>query len=87
MRLQNAHAISENTDVYGAGTEFTDTVTLGSGLTITGQSIGVATTSQGFDGVDGIVGYALLILILAYVVLRAAVSRSISGCPASGRWT
>ncbi|KAI0643937.1 acid protease [Trametes meyenii] len=39
-----------------SGTEFTDTVTLGSGLTITGQSIGVATSSQGFDGVDGILG-------------------------------
>ncbi|KAI1788141.1 aspartic peptidase A1 [Ganoderma leucocontextum] len=39
-----------------SGTEFTDTVSLGSGLTITGQSIGVATTSDGFDGVDGIVG-------------------------------
>nr|WPL92273.1 aspartic protease U42611 [Ganoderma boninense] len=39
-----------------SGTEFTDTVALGPGLTISGQSIGVATTSQGFDGVDGIVG-------------------------------
>ncbi|KAM5544280.1 hypothetical protein V8D89_001940 [Ganoderma adspersum] len=39
-----------------SGTEFTDTVTVGPGLTITGQSIGVASTSQGFDGVDGIVG-------------------------------
>ncbi|KAI0672483.1 acid protease [Trametes maxima] len=39
-----------------SGTEFTDTVTLGSGLTITGQSIGVATSSDGFDGVDGILG-------------------------------
>ncbi|KIP11123.1 hypothetical protein PHLGIDRAFT_64293 [Phlebiopsis gigantea 11061_1 CR5-6] len=39
-----------------SGTEFTDTVTLGSGLTITAQSIGVASTSDGFDGVDGILG-------------------------------
>ncbi|KAI0363403.1 acid protease [Pilatotrama ljubarskyi] len=39
-----------------SGTEFTDTVTLGPGLTITGQSIGVATRSDGFDGVDGILG-------------------------------
>ena len=38
------------------GTEFTDTVSLGSGLTITGQSIGVAARSTGFDGVDGIIG-------------------------------
>ncbi len=38
------------------GTEFTDTVALGSGLTIKAQSIGVASRSQGFDGVDGILG-------------------------------
>ena len=38
------------------GTEYTDTVTLGTGLTITAQSIGVAATSTGFTGVDGIVG-------------------------------
>lgn len=39
-----------------SGTEYTDTVTLGSGLTITQQSIGVASTSTGFTGVDGIIG-------------------------------
>ncbi|KAG1757238.1 aspartic peptidase domain-containing protein [Suillus lakei] len=39
-----------------SGTEYTDTVTLGSGLTITQQSIGVAATSTGFTGVDGIIG-------------------------------
>lgn len=39
-----------------SGTEVTDTVTLASGLVITGQSIGVASTSQGFEGVDGIIG-------------------------------
>ncbi|KAH7930919.1 acid protease [Leucogyrophana mollusca] len=45
---------------YGSGSfsgkEYTDTVTLGTGLTITDQSIGVATTSTGFEGVDGILG-------------------------------
>ncbi|KAL5534090.1 hypothetical protein ACEPAG_551 [Sanghuangporus baumii] len=45
---------------YGSGSfsgnEFTDTVSLGNGLTIRGQSIGVATTSDGFQGVDGILG-------------------------------
>ncbi|KAH7926943.1 acid protease [Leucogyrophana mollusca] len=45
---------------YGSGSfsgeEYTDTVTLTSGLTITQQSIGVATTSEGFEGVDGILG-------------------------------
>ncbi|KAG1864673.1 aspartic peptidase domain-containing protein [Suillus subalutaceus] len=39
-----------------SGTEYTDTVTLGSGLTITKQSIGVASTASGFTGVDGILG-------------------------------
>jgi cathepsin E len=39
-----------------SGTEFTDTVTLGPGLTVTKQSIGVANTSAGFAGVDGIIG-------------------------------
>ncbi|KAG2366371.1 aspartic proteinase [Suillus spraguei] len=37
-------------------TEYLDTVTLGSGLTITNQSIGVASNSSGFTGVDGILG-------------------------------
>ncbi|KAI0050951.1 aspartic peptidase A1 [Auriscalpium vulgare] len=39
-----------------SGTEYTDTVTLGSGLTITNQSIGVASRSSGFTGFDGILG-------------------------------
>jgi len=39
-----------------SGTEYTDTVTLDSALVITKQSIGVASTSSGFDGVDGILG-------------------------------
>ncbi|KAG1882659.1 aspartic proteinase [Suillus subluteus] len=40
-----------------SGTEYTDTVTLGSGLTITKQSIGVASNSEGFTaGVDGVLG-------------------------------
>jgi cathepsin E len=39
-----------------SGTEFTDTVTIAPGLVITKQSIGVASTSTGFEGVDGIIG-------------------------------
>ncbi|KLO16772.1 family A1 protease [Schizopora paradoxa] len=39
-----------------SGTEYTDTVSLGPGLVIDKQSIGVASTSQGFEGVDGILG-------------------------------
>jgi hypothetical protein len=45
---------------YGSGSfkgyECTDEVTLGKGLVIKKQSIGVATTSSGFSGVDGILG-------------------------------
>ncbi|EPS96549.1 hypothetical protein FOMPIDRAFT_60461 [Fomitopsis schrenkii] len=39
-----------------SGTEYTDTVTIGTGLTIQNQSIGVASTAQGFSGQDGILG-------------------------------
>ncbi|KDR68915.1 hypothetical protein GALMADRAFT_77916 [Galerina marginata CBS 339.88] len=39
-----------------SGTEFIDQVSLGTGLTIKQQSIGVASTSQGFAGVDGVLG-------------------------------
>ncbi|MCJ1312468.1 hypothetical protein MMC25_006142 [Agyrium rufum] len=38
-----------------SGTEYTDTVSFG-GLTVTTQSIGAATRSTGFTGVDGILG-------------------------------
>ncbi|KAK7063997.1 aspartic proteinase [Favolaschia claudopus] len=39
-----------------SGTEYTDTVTLAAGLVIPKQSIGVASRSSGFSGVDGILG-------------------------------
>lgn len=39
-----------------SGTEYTDTVTLATGLVIKSQSIGVASTSKGFDNVNGIIG-------------------------------
>ena len=38
------------------GIEVFDDVSLSEALTISNQSIGVANTSQGFDGVDGILG-------------------------------
>nr|AOO94936.1 acid protease [Inonotus obliquus] len=45
---------------YGSGSfsgeEYTDKVTLGDGLAIEQQGIGVSRTAQGFDGVDGILG-------------------------------
>ncbi|KZV63908.1 acid protease [Peniophora sp. CONT] len=39
-----------------SGTEYTDTVTLSSDLVIQSQSIGVASSAQGFSDVDGILG-------------------------------
>ncbi|KAH0591103.1 Polyporopepsin [Termitomyces sp. J132] len=39
-----------------SGTEYTDQVTIASGLVIPSQSIGVASRATGFDGVDGILG-------------------------------
>jgi len=39
-----------------SGTEYTDNLNLGPGLTIKGQSIGVASSSTGFDTVNGILG-------------------------------
>lgn len=39
-----------------AGYEYTDTVSLSSALTVTGQGIGVASRSSGFSGYDGILG-------------------------------
>ncbi|KAJ7161290.1 aspartic peptidase A1 [Mycena crocata] len=45
-----------------SGTEYTDQVTLAPGLVIPKQSIGVASTSSGFDGVDGILGIGPVLL-------------------------
>ena len=48
------------TSVIHAGTEFFDTVALGSGMTVLGQSIGVASKTFDFEGFDGVLGCALL---------------------------
>lgn len=56
MSQQHSQAVTYGSGSF-SGTEFTDTVTLASGLVITKQSIGVASTSEGFSGVDGILGY------------------------------
>ena len=48
------------------GEEFTDTVSLGN-LTVANQSIGVATESQGFAGVDGILGRVPTVQMMATV--------------------
>jgi hypothetical protein len=50
-----------NCDIFAylwlsVGTEYTDTVSLGNGLTITQQSICVISASTGFTGIDGILG-------------------------------
>ena len=44
------------------GTEYTDTVELGPGLSVRGQSIGVALYSEGFAPYDGILGYVWRVL-------------------------
>ncbi|KAG2368814.1 family A1 protease [Suillus spraguei] len=49
---------------FFSGTEYLDTFTLGSGLTITNQLIGVASTSRGFTGVDGVLGLGPVDLII-----------------------
>ncbi|KAI8972455.1 acid protease [Trametes punicea] len=45
---------------YGSGSfsgvEFADTVSVGDGLTVYCQGVGAAQSSQGFEGVDGIIG-------------------------------
>ena len=43
-----------------AGEEVIDHVALDNGLTLWNQSIGAAFFSEGFDGVDGILGYVTL---------------------------
>lgn len=39
-----------------SGTEYTDNVSFG-GLTVSGQSVGAASSASGFNGVDGIIGF------------------------------
>lgn len=55
---------------YGSGefegTEYTDTVTIGGTLAITEQSIGVASSAEGFEGVDGIIGHVPAVLVSTY---------------------
>jgi cathepsin E len=60
-QTSTSHSTGDSVEVsYGSGdfegTEFTDQVTLSSSLVIKSQSIGVASSSSGFEGVDGIIG-------------------------------
>ncbi|KJA23239.1 hypothetical protein HYPSUDRAFT_138000 [Hypholoma sublateritium FD-334 SS-4] len=61
VATSTSHSTRKQVNVtYGSGsfsgTEFTDEVTLASGLVIQNQSIGVASKATGFEGVDGILG-------------------------------
>ncbi|EPQ54402.1 acid protease [Gloeophyllum trabeum ATCC 11539] len=61
VKTSTSHSTGKSVNVsYGSGsfsgTEYTDTVTLAEGLVIQNQSIGVASTAQGFSDVDGILG-------------------------------
>ncbi|KAI9452797.1 aspartic peptidase A1 [Lactarius psammicola] len=61
VRTPSSVQTSDSVSVtYGSGsfsgTEFWDTLTIGPGLVIADQSIGIASTSTGFNGFDGILG-------------------------------
>jgi hypothetical protein len=55
----------------------TDHVTLSPSLTVKSQSIGVASTSRGFNNVDGILGYYFLLPVKAPYRLTQSPIRSI----------
>ncbi|KAI0660122.1 aspartic protease [Cubamyces menziesii] len=55
-RSQNSVAIEYGNGAIMIGTEFFDTVALGSGMTVLGQSIGVASKTFDFEGFDGVLG-------------------------------
>jgi len=63
MQTSNSVAVTYGSGSF-SGTEFIDQVTIASGLVIPKQSIGVASTSTGFTGVDGIIGIGPLDLTL-----------------------
>ncbi|KDR80341.1 hypothetical protein GALMADRAFT_1191935 [Galerina marginata CBS 339.88] len=54
-KTSNSVSVSYGSGSF-SGTEYTDQVSFGSGLTISKQSIGVASKATGFEGVDGILG-------------------------------
>ncbi|KAF7436454.1 hypothetical protein PC9H_003287 [Pleurotus ostreatus] len=54
-RTSNSVSVTYGSGSF-SGTEFIDRVDIGNGLVIPNQSIGVASRSTGFDGVDGILG-------------------------------
>jgi hypothetical protein len=47
-----------------------DTVTVGPGLTVVGQPIGVASRSEGFDGFDGVLGVGPSVLSRGTMISR-----------------
>lgn len=55
MQTSNSVSVAYGSGSF-SGTEFLDQVTIAPGLVIPNQSIGVARTSSGFSGVDGILG-------------------------------
>ncbi|KAF8626737.1 hypothetical protein AX17_006502 [Amanita inopinata Kibby_2008] len=55
VRTSDSVSVSYGSGSF-SGTEYLDTVTLTSSLVLSSQSIGVASTSTGFNGYDGILG-------------------------------
>ncbi|KFH63005.1 hypothetical protein MVEG_11043 [Podila verticillata NRRL 6337] len=56
QQTSDSVSVTESGSTGFSGTEYTDQVTLASGLVVSGQSIGVASTAKGFKDVDGILG-------------------------------
>ncbi|KAG2073297.1 aspartic proteinase from Irpex Lacteus [Suillus decipiens] len=60
--------VSSYGDGYIEGLEFLDTVTVGPGLTVIGQSIAVADEVEGHDGLDGVLGIGPVALTLETLI-------------------
>ncbi|KAK9763434.1 hypothetical protein K7432_009876 [Basidiobolus ranarum] len=57
VKTSNSVSVSYDSGSF-SGTEFTDTVTIGQNLVLQKQSIGAASRSQGFSGLDGFIHYS-----------------------------
>ncbi|KAG2078468.1 acid protease [Suillus decipiens] len=73
VRTDQPVAAIYNTE-YFEGMMFHDTVTVGPGLTVINQAIGVASYSQGFDDFDGVLGIGPIALTLNTLLLTPDVA-------------
>ncbi|KAI0695636.1 acid protease [Cytidiella melzeri] len=56
VQSSNTFLVTYGGGEFASGTQFNDKLAISSSLVEFGQSIGVATDSEGFDGVDGVLG-------------------------------